>query len=110
MKPDYKRSPCIKCVNRNCADGPCSKYRRWFLRAWKKFNAYAWTVMDNRGKNKPFQYGLPHEDIMAFGPCETCPCKVWCEKPCSLRLRWWDVSMAKLRKALQISGSSRKAK
>ena len=48
--------------------------------------------------------GLVHPDEwqrwLRQGPCPGCPCERWCDRVCSLRAKWWDDPMARLRKRL----------
>lgn len=92
---DHKRKPCRRgCAREDC---PCEGYREWFLRSWKGFNRFAWAMMDDLGREKAFRYAQPHEAAVKKDPCEVCPCRAWCDVPCSLRLKWWDVRMRELR-------------
>lgn len=102
-----KKCPCRGCdlAKTDFACDNCDRFRRWFLKAWKSFNRFAWYAMDLRGKREHFQYELPHEQpVMDKDPCLECPCRDWCDTPCSQRLKWWDIRMAELRHALGYRG------
>lgn len=100
-----KETPCNECSEPVCMNILCEPYQRWFCRAWKRINQFAWRQMDKLGRMPRFCYVHPAERCdPVVSPCEKCMCKDWCEKPCSLRLKWWDIQMAKLRHALGYRG------
>jgi len=90
--------PCNACRLRQCEELECPKWQTWFLESWARVNQYAWAQMDELGREEPrsFVYGLPHE---YKSPCETCRCSDWCDTPCSLRIKWWDARIGRLRKS-----------
>ena len=65
--------------------------------SWAAVNRYAWARMDELGRQEPkgFVIGLPHE---YKSPCDGCLCEKWCDTPCSLRLKWWDARIGRLRR------------
>ena len=100
-------NPC-DCCSTPCEGLPCDNWQRWFVKKWnsttRKIHRCLWKKMDNIGKqgyHRKFRYALPHEYT---DPCKECICRQWCDTPCSLRLKWWDVSMARIRKALAANG------
>ena len=89
--------PCKLCRRQDCEETACGKWQVWFLESWAAVNRYAWAQMDEQGRQEPkgFVYGLPHEDR---SPCDHCLCSAWCDTPCSLRLKWWDARMGRIRR------------
>lgn len=85
--------PCRGCREKSCPQKGCLLWKRWFRGAWKQVNCAGWEAMDRLGKEK-FVYWPPN---WGDGPCSLCPCSRWCDRPCSLRMAWWDRSMARLR-------------
>ena len=63
-------------------------------------NRYAWAKMDELGRQEPksFCYELPH---MVKSPCESCCCRDWCDTACSLRIKWWDARIGRLRRRMK---------
>ena len=89
--------PCKTCRMTCWDEMECGKWQVWFLESWAAVNRYAWAQMDELGRQEPkgFVYGLPHEDR---SPCDHCLCSRWCDTPCSLRLKWWDARMGRIRR------------
>lgn len=94
----YEKRPCKSCRLRDCSELECGRWQEWFLESWAAVNGYAWKKMDELGREEPgcFRYELPH---MVKSPCVGCVCECWCDTPCSLRLRWWDARIGRLRHA-----------
>ncbi len=92
-----RKRPCKLCRRRECKEMECGRWQAWFLESWAAVNRYAWAQMDEKGRQEPkrFVYGLPHE---YKSPCEGCLCEGWCDTPCSLRLKWWDARMGRIRR------------
>lgn len=103
--PKTHKRPCSKCTTPYC-NTPCDRYRNYFRRKWKQINDYIWRYQNEKGKPRPFHYPHPHEATLQNDPCRSCPCRSWCDTPCTLRLQWWDIKMAQLRKALRDDGGS----
>lgn len=98
------KCPCEDCLHPLCERHACEKWETWFAKCWntaaRKIRDYFWQKRDDLGKQRHpryFYYALPHEQC---NPCDKCICAAWCNTPCSLRLHWWDVSMARLRRQL----------
>lgn len=98
------KCPCEECQSKPCDDYKCQLWKPWFAKRWNaetgKIRDYLWKLRDDLGKQRNprfFYYVLPHEQS---NPCDKCICAAWCKTPCSLRLHWWDVTMAKIRKTL----------
>lgn len=89
--------PCVNCRQRQCAEKDCAKWQVWFLESWAGINQYAWAIRDEMGREEPknFCYELPH---MVKSPCVDCMCEKWCDTPCSLRIKWWDARIGRMRK------------
>lgn len=89
-----KEKPCAACRELVCPQERCHAWQGWFLERWAAVNAYAWKIQDELGREEPkgFVYELPH---MVKSPCCTCPCRAWCDTPCSKRLKWWDRGVAR---------------
>ena len=94
-----KARPCNSCRMRQCDELQCPKWQVWFLDSWAALNRYAWARMDELGRQEEtcFTYELPH---MVKSPCDSCRCNGWCDKPCSLRIKWWDARMGQMRRKL----------
>lgn len=92
-----RRRPCIGCRLPECPGKECPRWQTWFLESWEGVNRYAWEQMDRLGKTEPrgFVYELPH---MVKSPCKSCRCSAWCDRCCSLRIKWWDAQMGRIRK------------
>ena len=102
-----KKCPCRTCTlcRVEYACDTCERFPRWFKKAWKDINRFAWHVVDSQGKREHFQLELPHErPVMDKDPCLECSCREWCDTPCSKRLKWWDIRMAELRRILGYRG------
>ena len=95
----YKHRPCRLCRKRDCPQEGCEAWQDWFLESWEGFNAYSWRQMDSLGRQEPthFIYELPH---LQKSPCEACRCRSWCDRPCSLRLQWWDHRIRRVERRL----------
>ena len=89
--------PCAVCRRTDCEEMNCERWQVWFLESWAAVNRYAWARVDEAGRQEPahFLYELPHR---IQSPCRGCPCRSWCDTPCSLRLKWWDCRMDVLRR------------
>ena len=85
----FMNSPYRRCRKAESCESLCVEGYEWFLESWNGFNRYLWEQMDRAGRQpqRKFRYELPH---MVKSPCEDCLCKVWCDRPCSQRLAWWD--------------------
>lgn len=60
---------------------------------------YAWSVRDELGREEPrLVHPAMYEAWMEHGPCRGCPCELRCDEICSLRARWWDARVQRLKK------------
>lgn len=105
-----RKNPCDICRRDLCLDRHCPRWQRWFKENWNKTVARlreeAWQLQDSIGRQRhptKFVYRLPSE---LKDPCECCPCVEWCDKPCSLRLEWWNHRVGIVRRNL--TGGGRK--
>ena len=89
--------PCEGCEETACRQEACRMWQDHFLESWAALNRFAWKQMDQQGRRR-FTYELPH---LEESPCTDCPCRAWCDTPCSQRLRWWDHRMAAVRGRMQ---------
>lgn len=91
------RRPCKVCRRSDCEEMNCGRWQMWFLESWAAVNRYAWAQMDELGRQEPkgFVIALPHE---RKSPCIGCMCESWCDTPCSLRIKWWDAQIGRLRR------------
>ena len=89
--------PCRLCRRTECEEKECGRWQMWFLESWAAVNRYAWAQMDEMGRQEPkgILITLPHE---VKSPCIGCMCESWCDTPCSLRLKWWDARIGRLRR------------
>lgn len=96
MREDKK--PCRNCHAAECTGVECEAWREDFAARWDQtcqdLREKTWRHVDQSGKNA-FRYELPHE---VKDPCKTCICQAWCNTPCSLRLKWWNICMRFLRR------------
>lgn len=92
-----KKRPCKTCRRCECEEMECGRWQVWFLESWAAVNRYAWAQMDEMGRQEPkgIPIALPHE---IKSPCEGCLCQRWCDTPCSLRLKWWDARMGRIKR------------
>ena len=92
-----RQRPCNACRKGQCPEMDCPAWQVWFLESWARVNHYAWAKRDELGREEPanFCYELPH---MVKSPCQGCMCEAWCDTPCSLRIKWWDARVGRLRK------------
>ena len=71
----------------------------WMSEVKRASMAYDWHVRD-----EAVFAGLVHpEDWRRWlekGPCPGCPCQAWCDRICRLRAKWWDDSVARVRKQI----------
>ena len=76
--------------------------RLWMNQLQQDIAAYDWRLQDEACVETfhPDSY----RRWLQYGPCKGCPCEAWCDKACRLRLKWWDDSMAVLRRSLGASG------
>ncbi len=100
MNLEEKGKPCRTCRRAVCPQEDCGAWQVWFLGRWEEYNRYLWLQMDALGRREPrgFCYELPH---MVKSPCDTCPCRDWCDTPCAARIKWWDARIGRLRKRLR---------
>ena len=59
---------------------------------------YQWQIRDELGREEP---RMVHPDVyrrwLEQGPCVGCPCQNHCDEICSLRAKWWDARVGRLR-------------
>lgn len=72
-----------------CDEGRYGFWKRLLRGAWRRRHCPVWQEMDRKGRclEGKFVYESPH---LRRSPCVGCRCAGWCDKPCRLRLWWWD--------------------
>lgn len=74
---------------------------RWLEEVLQCQRQAAWEEVDRAGREDG---GLVHPEAyrrwVEQGPCVSCPCGLFCNRICSLRARWWDARMERVRRQL----------
>lgn len=77
------------------------KLKRWLAEVLGAEFRYQWSRRDELGREEP---GLVHPNAyrrwLEEGPCVNCPCELRCNAICSLRAKWWDAKMEKVRRQM----------
>ena len=75
----------------------------WLVETLGAEFGYNWAVRDELGREEPrVVHPVQYEAWLEHGPCKGCPCAVGCRQVCSLRARWWDARMERLRRKLGV--------
>lgn len=69
----------------------------WLLEVLGAEFRYQWQLRDEMGRQERVVHPDAYRRWLENGPCVGCPCEGHCDEICSLRAKWWDARMARLR-------------
>lgn len=97
---------CKGCRRLLCTGKRCPRWRAEYLGRQALIQDWAWRQQDTPLMRQVLRYEGPDRLRQAVkeGPCGSCVCSRWCEKPCRTYLGWYDARMALARKELGYGG------